>query len=58
MQGLFFAKMDCLFKKYKQNLEFLQKTRVNWSFTNLGPKGHNLIRIYAKVKNKTSKDCN
>ena len=33
-----------------QNPKFIQKTRVNWSFTNLGPKGHNLIRIYVKVK--------
>ena len=32
------------------NTEFIQKTRVNWTFTNLGSKGHNLIRIYAKVK--------
>ena len=32
------------------NPEFIQKTRVNWSFTNLGSKGHNLRRLYAKVE--------
>ena len=36
--------------KISKNPEFIQESRVNWSFTNLGPKGHNLIRIYAKVK--------
>ena len=30
--------------------EFIRKTRVNWSFTNLGPKGHNLKGLEAKVE--------
>ena len=37
-------------KNKSKNPDFIQKTRVNWQFTNLGPKGHNLTRLYAKVE--------
>ena len=39
-----------MLKENFRNPEFIQKTRVNWSFTNLGPKGHNLRRLEAKVE--------
>ena len=26
------------------------KDKGNWLFTNLGPKGNNLIRLYAKIE--------